>query len=71
MVFAVSGKWAMCVFFACVPTFEGGFLQHLHGIELASIRPCDLFHQKNLQQPFKETRERMSKRDSVCVYERE
>lgn len=30
-------------------TFQGGFLKDFHGIELSSIRPCDLPHQEHLR----------------------
>ena len=32
------------------PTFEGGFLQHLHGVKLPRVRTCDFLHQEHLQQ---------------------
>lgn len=30
-------------------TFQGGFLQDLHGVELTSVRSCDLPHQEHLR----------------------
>lgn len=47
--FSGNNDFLSCSSFLSFVTFQCGFLQNLHGIELPSVQSSDLPHQKHLQ----------------------